>query len=217
MFRTNNHWEQTLTKQIHITLCYKDKLPQTGSLERKDCGYNNNNNKSKHTWLVRSVNWKVSVVTNKTCYEKEGLPVLGLGTWKQTLRWGFTVKSESGVAQLCPTLRDPMDCSLPGSSVHGIFQARILEWVAISFSRKSSRPRDWTQVSHIVGRCFTVWATREVLCIKMYFEDFPGGSAAKALHSQYRGPGFDPWSGKKIPHATTKSWHSKTKDSACHN
>ena len=43
------------------------------------------------------------------------------------------VKSESEVAQSCPTLRDPMDCSLPGSSVHGIFQARILEWVAIAF------------------------------------------------------------------------------------
>ena len=45
------------------------------------------------------------------------------------------VKSESEVAQSCPTLRDPMDCSLPGSSVHGIFQARVLEWVAIPFSR----------------------------------------------------------------------------------
>ena len=45
------------------------------------------------------------------------------------------------VAQLCPTLCDPMDCSLPGFSVHGIFQARILKWVAISFSRGSSRPR----------------------------------------------------------------------------
>ena len=44
------------------------------------------------------------------------------------------VKSESEVAQLCPTLSDPMDCSLPGSSVHGIFQARVLEWVAITFS-----------------------------------------------------------------------------------
>ena len=44
------------------------------------------------------------------------------------------VKSESEVAQLCPTLSDPMDCSLPGSSVHGIFQARILEWGAIAFS-----------------------------------------------------------------------------------
>ena len=44
------------------------------------------------------------------------------------------VKSESEVAQSCPTLRDPMDCSLPGSSIHGIFQARVLEWVAIAFS-----------------------------------------------------------------------------------
>ena len=61
---------------------------------------------------------------------------------------------ESEVAQLCPTLCDPMDCSPQGSSVHGILQARILEWAAISFSRGSSRPRDRTQVSHIVGRHF---------------------------------------------------------------
>ena len=53
-----------------------------------------------------------------------------------------------------------MSCSLPGS-IHEIFQARILEWVVISFSRGSSQPRDWTWVSHIAGRCFTVWATRE--------------------------------------------------------
>ena len=55
-----------------------------------------------------------------------------------------------------------MDCSLPGSSVHGIFQARVLEWVAISFSRRSSQPRDWTRVSCIVGRRFTVWATEVI-------------------------------------------------------
>ena len=54
------------------------------------------------------------------------------------------------VAQLCPTLWDPMDCSIPGSSVHRIFQARVLEWVAISFSRESSQPRDQTQVSCIL-------------------------------------------------------------------
>ena len=65
------------------------------------------------------------------------------------------------VTQLCPTLCDPMDCSLPGSSVHGIFQAMVLEWIAISFSRWSSRPTDWTQVSRIVDRSFTTWATRE--------------------------------------------------------
>ena len=48
------------------------------------------------------------------------------------------VKSESEVAQSCPTLSDPMDCSLPGSSVHGIFQARVLEWGAIAFSEHTS-------------------------------------------------------------------------------
>ena len=59
-------------------------------------------------------------------------------------------------------LCDPMDCSLPGSSVHGIFQAIVLEWAAISFYRGSFQSRDWTQVSRIVDRRFTVWATREI-------------------------------------------------------
>ena len=63
---------------------------------------------------------------------------------------------ESEVTQSCPTLCDAMDLSLPGFSVNGIFQARILEWVAISFSRGSSQPRDQTRVSHIGGRRFTV-------------------------------------------------------------
>ena len=83
-----------------------------------------------------------------------------------SIRWPaegrYIFCSESEAAQSCLTLCDPMDCSLPGFSVHGIFQARILEWVAISFSRRSSGPRNWTRVSHIVGRHFTVWATREV-------------------------------------------------------
>ena len=59
------------------------------------------------------------------------------------------------VTQSCPTLCNPVDCSPPGSSVHGILQARILEWVAISFSRGSSQPRDQTQVSRIGGRRLT--------------------------------------------------------------
>ena len=54
-----------------------------------------------------------------------------------------------------------MDCSMPGSSVHGIFQARVLECVAISFSRGSSRPRDQTLVICIAGRFFTISATRD--------------------------------------------------------
>ena len=65
-------------------------------------------------------------------------------------------------AQLCLTLCDPTKCSLPGSCVHGILQARILEWIAIPFSRASSWPRDWTQVSCIVGRFFTIWATGKI-------------------------------------------------------
>ena len=56
-------------------------------------------------------------------------------------------------------LCNPIDCCPPGSSVHGIFQARILEWVAISFSRGSSRPRDWTQVSCLAGGFFTTKPT----------------------------------------------------------
>ena len=61
-----------------------------------------------------------------------------------------------------------MACSLLGFSVHGIFQARILEWVTISFSRRSSQPRDWTRVSCIVGKRFTIWATREAVSV-FYF------------------------------------------------
>ena len=58
------------------------------------------------------------------------------------------------VTQACPTLCSPVDCSLPGSSVHGILQAKILEWVAIPFSRGPSWPRNWTWVSCIAGRFF---------------------------------------------------------------
>ena len=65
------------------------------------------------------------------------------------------------VAQLCSTLGDPLDCNLPGSSVHEILQARILEWVAIPFSGGPFQPRNQTQVSRIADRLFTVWATKE--------------------------------------------------------
>ena len=80
------------------------------------------------------------------------------GSWGREiiLYWKWIV-----VTQSCLTLYDPMNCSRPGSSVHGILQAKILERVAIPFSRGSSQPRDWTQVSHIAGGFFTSWATRE--------------------------------------------------------
>ena len=78
----------------------------------------------------------------------------------------------SEVSQLCLTLWDPMDSSLPGSSVHGIFQSRILEWVAISFYRRSLWLRDWTRVSHIVGRLFTIWVTKPRQHIKKQIHYF---------------------------------------------
>ena len=74
--------------------------------------------------------------------------------WSKEVRW-------SELAQSCPTLCNPMDCSPPGSSFYGILQARILEWVATPFSRRSSQPRDGTQVSHSAGGFFTNCATRE--------------------------------------------------------
>ena len=83
-------------------------------------------------------------------------------------------KIESEVAQSCLTLWDPIHYYLPGSSVHGILQARVLEWVAISFSRGSSQRRDWTRVSCTAGRRFTILATKEAS------RDFPDGSDGKA-------------------------------------
>ena len=81
-----------------------------------------------------------------------------------TVMSGNTVYKESEVAQSCLTLCNPVDCSLPCFSIHGIFQARVLEWGAISFSRGYSRPSDRTWVSCIVSRCFTICATRGILC-----------------------------------------------------
>ena len=101
----------------------------------------------RHAWLPK-------------CYES---CLFSKTTWrecqsKKTVKKHIKKNIESEVAQSCPYLCDSMDCSLAGSTVHGIFQARILQWVAISFSRRSSQPRDWTRVSCIVGRCFTIWA-----------------------------------------------------------
>ena len=81
----------------------------------------------------RQYPWGGKKKTNKLDFNK----IKAFALWK--------IESvESEVVQWGPTLCDPMDCSLPGSSVHGIFQARVLEWVAISFSRGSSQPRDQT-------------------------------------------------------------------------
>ena len=97
------------------------------------------------------------------------------------------------VIQLCQTLRDPMDCSPPGSSVHGILQARILELVAFSFSRGSPQPRDWTQVSHIAGGFFTIWATREAWCWEMLKAKREGAAEDETVkwHHWFNGHEFE--------------------------
>ena len=100
---------------------------------------------------------------------------------KTTIIAIFNTKSKqiySEIAQSCPTLCDPMDCSPPGSSIHGILQARVLEWGAISFSRGSSWPRDQTQVSRIAGWCFNLWATwkapqKQTKSILNYYDFYP--------------------------------------------
>ena len=76
------------------------------------------------------------------------------------------------VTQSCLTLCDPMDCNPPGSSVCGILQARILEWAASPFSRRSSQPRDWTQVSYIVGRFLLSESPGKTCLVYIYFKLF---------------------------------------------
>ena len=104
------------------------------------------------------------------------------------------------VSQSCPTLCNPKDCSPPGSSVHGISQARILEWGAISSSRESSRPRDQTRISCVpctAGRFFTCWALGEA----------PEGTKEK-MAFQADGETFSKtWREKAMaPHSSTLAW-----------
>ena len=102
-------------------------------------------------------------VQARTLLGEQGWVYTGLDTGEQRLeaRTCLPKGKKVLVAQLYLTLWYPLDCSPPGSSVHGILQARKLEWVAIPFSRGSSLPSDRTQVSCIAGRFFTIWATRE--------------------------------------------------------
>ena len=102
-------------------------------------------------------------------------------------------KSESKVAQLCPTLSDPMDCSLPGSSVHGIFQARVLEWVAIAFSSYLSRIRQMNGM--IFCCCCSVTQLYPTLCNPMdcslpgssVHRDTPGKNTEVGCHALLQG------------------------------
>ena len=102
--------------------------------------------------ILRNMRRYYILKRNRMEYDGVGRP------WTLFLTWR---KKESEVIQSCPTLCYPVDCSPPGSSIPGSLQARIQEWVAISFSRGSSWPRDRPQVSCIAGSHFNLWATME--------------------------------------------------------
>ena len=106
-----------------------------------NCGNFLNRWEYQTTW---SASWEICVQVRKQ-------------QLKPDMKQCVCVLSHSVVSDSC----DPTDCSLPGSSVHGILQARTLEWVAVSFCRGSSQPRNQTWVSYIAGRLFTNWATKE--------------------------------------------------------
>ena len=92
----------------------------------------------------------------------------------EIMQWLFGFTLCVLAAQLCPTFCNPMDYSLPGSSVHGILQVRILEWIAISFSRGSSWPRDQTLVSCIAGRFFPVSCNKHTPMIQQLLQSQHG-------------------------------------------
>ena len=108
-----------------------------------------------------------------------------------------------------------MDCGSPGSSVHGIFQARILEWIATSFSRGASQPRYWTRVSHTAGRLSTIWATRKAILaydLAIPLETYPREINTHKNKTAYKGLWqLCPWSPKLETSTSTGEWINRLK------
>ena len=115
--------------------------------------FNNNKILIRLVWVAPNRSWDESLRQNV---------YLRGASWQETGELILRGDGRCLVAKLCRTLLWPTDCSRPGSSIHGILQARILEWVTISFSRGSSWPRDWTHISYIGRRILYHWATRKV-------------------------------------------------------
>ena len=111
-------------------------------------------------WLLGQSKGKTNTLTDFLKYEYS---ILNFFYIYYSLKY-YYYENESVkvlVAQPCPSVCNPMDCSPPGYCVHGIFQVRVLKWVAIPFSKGSSQPRDQTWVFCTAGRFFSIWATRE--------------------------------------------------------
>ena len=141
---------------------------------------------SKENGITVLGRYLYSDVHCSTIHNNEGIkqpkcPLMSNG--KQTAYAHVHAKS----LQSCPTLCDPTDCSPPGSSVHGTLQARILEWVAIPFCRRSSQTRDRTRVSFIGRWVLYHWVTRESCCTLLssntaHFSSRPGGLSSQPLY-----------------------------------
>ena len=132
-------WTRSPTLQADSLPCEPPGKPWP-----KDQNINNRNNivaNSRKTLMVH--------ITNKTKQKDKD--------YSRSINVNVCVGASCSVLTLC----NPMNCNLPGSSVHGIFKARILEWVVIPFSRGSSLFRDWSWVFGIAGRFLIMWATRE--------------------------------------------------------
>ena len=115
---------------------------------------------SRPWWTTPAFSWNLLMCPRQRNGFITFYPCKDLDTTERLI-WSDSCESVS-----CSVLSNslhPINYSQLGSSVYGILQARILEWVTIPFSRRPSRPKDWTQVSCIVGRFFTIWTTREVL------------------------------------------------------
>ena len=136
--------------QWNITKCPPEELKVTLNTSSAS-----NDMAQLELWNIASKSYQLAVSSkiNHMYIAHIAIPSLGISPERQVQK----VK----VTQSCLTLGKSMDCIQPGFSVHGNLQARIMEWVAISFSRWSSQCRDRTQVSCTAGRFFTTWATRE--------------------------------------------------------
>ena len=142
---------------MYLCMC---ELPMSCCSRNISTGSKRQSGSDSLVWLFRGclpIRTIIHPASFMTCFPFPGLP----SNYQFSSTDLQNLKNFCLVAQLCLTICDSLNYGPPGSSVHGDFQARILDWVAVAFSRGSSQPWDRTQVSLSSGRFFTIWATRE--------------------------------------------------------
>ena len=159
---------QRTTAQQMIRGCMREKMGMAVEAMKPNCSIQPKKTTPDPQTLALATNWPSQLTGNTKRSEGTVNPLC--------LPWNTEIKCKPTcccylLTKLCPTLCNSMDYGPPGSSVHGILQARILEWGAISTSRGSSRPRDWSRISCIDRRVFHCWATREAWKPTKYTEN----------------------------------------------